>query len=403
MMNTFHLGHYLIWTGHAKRQVFIDGRGYLTEDLLDKSNTFRYIKSVLDELHKSYGFELVLIEYPKRLGDLALTLKPPEWALVYWDDISLLFLKRGGRYDAVIEEDEYRYVMPHAPFDSFIKNIGGKERQIIIAGELKRNIEETDSSLAQTLLGLLYSSTGRHKEATDLLSDSPNSYTDHVILGDSYAKLGNIDAALKYYRMALDLNKNAAVMYKMGTILLSRGETGQAEKYISNAIRIKSDMVYAYPLLVDIYQRLGKSQAAENTMKEYKIQMALNSASRHFESGERAYQEKRYANALEEFNKAQMITPSDPVLLTDIGYVYYDMGQIQMAHEYFIKALELAPSPSDATHGLRLPNALYGLGLVYNKMGDKDKAIKHFKKYIKTEPSGYYSRSAKKLIRELSK
>jgi tetratricopeptide (TPR) repeat protein len=401
VLNTFHFGQYIIWTGYPKRTVFIDGRGYLPDDLLEESNTFRYIKSVLDDLYSKYGFESILIKYPKRLSDIELTLKPPEWALVYWDDMSLLYLKRGGKYDSIIGEDEYKYVMPYISFASFNQSLGNKENQLKIAGELKRNIAEIGSSHALTLLGLLYSSTSRHKEAIDVVQPL-NSYTTHLIMGDSYRKLGDIDASLRHYRKALDIEKNAVVMYKIGAIYLSKGETKRAEKYISNAVRLKSDLAYAYPLLFDIYQRLGKAEEAEKAKKEYRMQLALKSASRHFESGEKAYHEKRYAAALEDFNKALAITPSDPVIHTDLGYVYYDMGQLDKSHEHFAKALELNPSPSNATRGLRLPNAFYGLGLLYIKAGDRETAIENFKKYIKTEPSGFYSRSAKKMIRDLS-
>jgi tetratricopeptide (TPR) repeat protein len=403
MMNTFHFGHYLIWTGHPKRQVFIDGRHILSNNLLDKSNTFRYIKSVLDELHETYGFESVLMTYPKNLGNIELALKPPEWALVYWDDISLLYLKRGGSYDAIIDEDEYKLVLPYLPTDSFIRGIGDRENQRNIEIELKRNLDETSSSLAITLLGLLYRSTGRHHEAIDLLSDSPASYTDHVILGDSYQKLGDIDKSLQYYKKALKLEANAGLMYMIAVAYMEKGETKHALQYLTQAVNKKSDIVYAYPMLIDIYQKLGRAEEAKKAREDYQIQMALKSASRYFENGEKAYQEKRYADAIKEFNKALRITPSDPFILTDMGYVYYDMGQLQMAHGYFIKVLDLTPSPSDADHGLKLPNAHYGLGLVYNKMGDREKAIGHFKKYVKTEPSGYYTRSAKRQLRELSK
>lgn len=403
MMNTFHFGHYLIWTGHPKRQVFIDGRGNLTEDLLDKSNTFRYVKSILNELYETYGFESVIMTYPKRLGDIDLALTPPEWALVYWDDMSLLYLKRGVRYDSIIEKDEYHSAIPYLSIESFVKTIGNRDNQRNIEIELKRNYDETGSSKAITLLGLLYRSTGRYKEAVDLLSGSPKSYTDHVVLGDSYRKLSDIEKSLYHYRKAEEIDENAGLMYMIGAAYLDKGETEQALNYLKRAVDKKKDMVYVYPLLVNIYERLGKTEDAKRFKEEYQKQMVLKSASRYFERGEKAYHEKRYADALEEFNNALKITPSDPVIFTDMGFVYYDMGQIQMAHEHFIRALDLAPSPSDATHGLRLPNAHYGLGLVYGKLGNREEAIRHFKKYIKTGSSGYYTRSAKRMIRELSR
>ena len=42
----------------------------------------------------------------------ARALTSPDWALVYWDDVALVYLRRGGSHTAVIERDGYRLVKP---------------------------------------------------------------------------------------------------------------------------------------------------------------------------------------------------------------------------------------------------------------------------------------------------
>ena len=76
--------------------------------------------SLLDELHLKYGFESILVGYPvfdkeaesEIHSGSDVSMAHPGWALVYWDDFSLLYLKRDGRYSSAAKEDEYRFIKP---------------------------------------------------------------------------------------------------------------------------------------------------------------------------------------------------------------------------------------------------------------------------------------------------
>ncbi len=99
MFNIFEWGQYITWRDYPKRTAFIDGRGYLTSDLLNKASQALYDPRVLDELSNRYGYESILLYYTDLESPGAIetdsVLKLQGWALVYWDDISFLYLKRG--------------------------------------------------------------------------------------------------------------------------------------------------------------------------------------------------------------------------------------------------------------------------------------------------------------------
>jgi tetratricopeptide (TPR) repeat protein len=414
VLNTFHHGQYILWTGYPGRTVFIDGRGHIGEDLLEKSRLFRYKNWVLDELYEQYEFDSILTyntiprendNMPQRDPVLPL-LAHSQWALVYWDDSSLLYLRRGGKYASVIEEDEYRNIVPYVLLDSFRKNLGKMENRKSAEQELRRNLRETNSHRARTLLALLYYSTGRNNEAIELLVNSQASFDDHIILGDCYEQDGRVEEAYREYNKALTLRVDAEAFFRLASLSLKEGKTENALNYLQRAIGMKTDMPEAYLLAADIYRRQGRGSEAAAAMSEHQRLLILKSFDKYVKNGERAYSEGRYDAALKEFNEAFRTDPHDPILNTDLGYVYYRMGRLQDSHACFNRALERNRIISDPTDGIRLPNAYYGLGLVYASEGDRQTAIQYFRKYADTHSSGYfssyYTRQARNQIDDLS-
>lgn len=86
--NPFHWGGYLIWTGYPRRTVFVEPRGFLSEDLLEQLSLAGSGNLwMLEQLYQRFGFDAVVAEYPARvdgtntMGGLVLT--DPNWALVY--------------------------------------------------------------------------------------------------------------------------------------------------------------------------------------------------------------------------------------------------------------------------------------------------------------------------------
>jgi hypothetical protein len=161
VLNSFYFGQYIIWKSYPRRTVFIDGRGYLPPDLLEKFQRFRWSNPVLDELEQQYGFSSILIVYPEKMAggatmsDYDEGFHHPGWALVYWDDICMLLVKRNEAFKSLIARDEYRVIRPDLLVSYFVRtHITRKNRDAAIR-ELQRNRAETGSVKAYRLLSVI--------------------------------------------------------------------------------------------------------------------------------------------------------------------------------------------------------------------------------------------------------
>lgn len=114
MFNSYPFGGYIIWHS-PKRKVFIDGRHahvYTPEfhneyhDVLKRSAAWKTAE-------EKWGFDYALLEYDMEDQRYPLHLNDnPEWALVYWDNISTVYLKRTEPYLKTIAKYEYKFTRP---------------------------------------------------------------------------------------------------------------------------------------------------------------------------------------------------------------------------------------------------------------------------------------------------
>jgi tetratricopeptide (TPR) repeat protein len=411
IFNTYEWGGYITWRDFPKRSAFVDGRGYLSEDLLEKMGLVSYRPPVLEELYNKYGFESILIKYPfVREGisealsesEKDLALSNPNWALVYWDDLSLVYLKRGGRYDSLINEDEYRFIKPANEIHGIRAKLHDVEYRTNVFTEIKRNIKETGSSKAYALLGLLYNEIeiGMYKEAIDafskvrdfpFLSHLPQALTG---IGYAYRSLGNINESIRYFKKSLSMMRDATTLYHLGIAYIKKGEKKTSIKYLKDALTLNSNLISIYPLLIGIYKELGMEEDVRKTMKMYEKVRVAKEGEEHFKNGVSAYLQQRFEVAVEEFKKSIMVNPSNPAPFSNLGYLYFDIGEMERAYEYHKKAIDIDPN---------FANSHYGLALIYKKWGDRSMAKKHWEEYLRVEPSGYYSRKAKKEIEAIEK
>jgi Tfp pilus assembly protein PilF len=90
----------------------------------------------------------------------------------------------------------------------------------------------------------------------------------------------------------------------------------------------------------------------------------------HYQMGQSFYAENNLTGALQEFTKAEKITPKDPVLLNHLAITYFRKGHYDIAERKNLKALDLKPAYSEARNNL---------GVNYLEMKRWDEAIAQFK------------------------
>ncbi len=153
MFNSFEWGGYLIWE-LQKYPVFVDGRVQVYPEefinnfrikILQKPPLYFY------EQCQKYGISFAVVPYASNIGRMIANdysgylFNNKDWALVYFDNNSLVYIKRGfsKKNDAIITRDEYTMLQPTimAPplMDKYLNN--DSKRQKLIK-ELQRSISE---------------------------------------------------------------------------------------------------------------------------------------------------------------------------------------------------------------------------------------------------------------------
>ena len=423
LFNTFQWGGYITWRDYPKRMTFVDGRGAISSDLLESLGKARFQPAVLNNLSERYGFEVVLLHYNPIVSkalqgknpdvDLGLFAAPKDWALVYWDDISMVYLKRTsksplnppffkGGIKGIIDEDEYHYVRPANGYTYLARQIstppvippllkGGQRGVTYIVKELERNLSETDSKKAHLYLGFVYGNTGNPQKAIELLK-SMEDFEAYQLLGSAYEKIGEANKAILYYKKALNIETSLNILYNLGRLYIAEGELEKGINYLEAAVKKDEKFAAAYPPLIDAYRRMGLEDKYAETKQVFEKVSAYTEEKTIFERGLKFSTEGRYADAIEEFKRFLEISPLNPAGRSNLGFAYYMTGNYDGAYQEFQKTLEIDS---------KFPNAYYGLGLIYNKKGETEKAKGYFEEYLKLEPKGSWARKVREELKAL--
>lgn len=398
VFNLFQWGGYIIWRDFPKRRPMIDGRGFLDAGLLEKTIQFRKNSAVVKELENKYGFQAILLTYPilitdtpEAFAEIDIAFHNLDWALVYWDDNSLLYLRRYKDYDGIIKEDEYRFIKPANGIRGIKPKIHDKDFRDNLIKELLRNAKETGSAKAYTYLGFAYNEAGQFREAIAAYNNALRKGKAHLLdvydgLAYAYLQLGDTGNSIRFYEKALSVFRSPSVLYKLGVIYLAEKKDKVALEYLKEALSKNPYLVSIYPMLMDIYRRLNMKEELQRITRLYEKATIESGGEAHFKEGLKAYMSGSYEVAIREFKKSIEINPSNPVPYSNVGYIYYDIGDMTRAFEYHRKALEIDPNHA---------NSHYGLALIYKRWGDYDRAKHHWREYLRIEPAGYYSRRAK--------
>ena len=133
----------------------------------------------------------------------------------------------------------------------------------------------------------------------------------------------------------------------------------------------------------------------------------------HFEKGNALYEEMKFEEAAEEYERALELEPDNVDVMTNLGVTYYRLGRLDEAIEVYTKAIAVAPEDADIRSNLAaayvqkqgpgggtdqlslalehyqkaielapaLAEAHYGAGTVYALLGRIEEAIDEFEAF----------------------
>jgi len=146
--NNLKLGAYFIWEFPESKN-FIDSRD-LYDDLYTNYKNIDFKKPGFESLIEKYDFDYFMYSTPyltvnaKEIQNNIvsyLTTANEKWKLVYWDDISFLFVKNVPKFENIIKKYEYKYISPYSYiFERDLVNKKFTSEKDLFNAELKRKL-----------------------------------------------------------------------------------------------------------------------------------------------------------------------------------------------------------------------------------------------------------------------
>jgi tetratricopeptide (TPR) repeat protein len=391
LFNAFHFGGYITWRDFPTRSAIIDGRGYVPGSLREEIHFARAYPEHLARLQAAYGFDAAVLDYPIYSGEGIESLGPdadwaltsPGWALVYWDDFALVYLRRSSPWDAVIARDEYRRLHPANGLPAFWRSLADKAAVPEIQRELERNVSQTGSARGRTLLGFALLQEGKADAALQTFGSvrDPERRLD-VLQGQALAwqQKGDKARVIETYERAVAVQEDALTLYGLGAALMDAGRVKEAIRPLVRAREKNPALLPVYALLIEAYRRAGDAQ------RESEVAQAGAAAVKRAQAAERARNGLglnsggRVPEAVAELEAASALDPDNAKIRSDLGFVYLYAGRTNDAVRLQRAALERNP---------HLAQAHYGLGLALEKSGDGQGGRRELVEYARLEPRSY--------------
>jgi tetratricopeptide (TPR) repeat protein len=359
IFNTYEYGGYLIWHLYPQLKVFIDGR---TPTIYDKDFFWSYRQGLYHNeitwkrLIEEYGIDMVLIKddrkkeymmFIQRLDD------DPDWSLVAFDEVSLLFLKDIPKFRSTIKEYGYKFFRPADFGMDYVKEQkGNKEFLTKLIKELeeakdKGNCSSWYTNYALGSVYLFWDDTEHVEKALHLfqkiLKEKPRSSLGLHKLGITLLKLKRYEEASKALQKVIDITPSFPdSYYQLGIAYYRRGEYRLALKYLEKYKGFKGD-----EMEVAAYEYLGLAY-----LKTFQLQKAISCFLReHYLStpsfaiyqnlGIAYFGLRKYDKASKYFQEALSLRPNDIKLLYDLGISYENLKETEMASAIFKKLTHL--------------------------------------------------------------
>ena len=233
----------------------------------------------------------------------------------------------------------------------------------------------------------------------------------HYNLALTHSRNGELDDAIREFKLAIDEAPDVAVLYfGLGTAYNEIGQYREAEMNLSRATALDPQYVEAHINLGIARMELGQLDRAASSFR-LAISIDTTFVEPFIHLGDISLEKNEAEAARRYYLKSMAMNPENHVVQTKLGMIYGRAGDTAAANEYFRGSLELNPAYSpaylnwgniclingDTSLALQKydsaiscnPNALepyYNLAVLHIRMGDLSKAREYVDSLLVIDP-----------------
>jgi len=248
LFNSYAFGNYLLFARYPRNHVFIDGRvDMYGAEVVDLYRRVGSAKSDWREILQRYSIEICVLESSRRPDAPLLNAlhQAPDWALVYWDDLSAIYVQETPAQADFLRQAYIYAVPPDSPNPPMIRTPAGLARA---ERDYEKKLEE-DPDCVPALWGK----------------------------GECLRRRGALAEAIATFGKAVGLAPRVAMLnFNLGACLLETGRSDEAEHYLKRALRLARPADEETPRLRQValwnlsllYERRGERERAIEMLDE---------------------------------------------------------------------------------------------------------------------------------------
>lgn len=274
----------------------------------------------------------------------------------------------------------------------------GNQDAAIAQLEQALQLDPTNENMLRTL-ARAYDRSGRLLQAEALLKEAvkhgPGNFMNYVNLGLFYYQHAEYPQSEPLFHAAMDLApNNPLAFYDLGGVYLAEGKYSEAEAVLVKAVAIKPS-AGAYSNLGTVRQYQGRyADAAAMFQKATELlpnddRLWYNLGNAYSLAGNKTGAQNAYERAAQLAEKAIAARPNDAAVLGMLALYYAKSGKKAQAQEELAKALRLSQND---------PQLLFNSALVYELVGDRDRALSALRSAVRAGYSVSEIRSAPELL-----
>lgn len=252
------------------------------------------------------------------------------------------------------------------------------EAERLLKQYLEKNKNDREALL---LLGATYAKSGNNEAALDvflsLLASNPDDLEALNNIAVIYRKKEDLNKALDALEHAIDIDPTRPELhYNLGNVYKQLGNYKAASMAYAKVIELDPRYVPAYNNLGTMYDRLQESEKAFAVFQKG-LSLDRNNPVLHFNYGLALDSKGKFEDAVREYEAALRSRPGWVEALNNLGIIRLKQGRHTDALEVFNRILNIDPFNAEARNNI---------GVVLADQGKYNEAIKYYRQAIEAEP-----------------